>query len=159
MDPLLLPVLSALGGVALAQGVAMLQSWLDRENKREILFRTKYEELGLHFLDSMRLPHALMEAKTTEAILALTHQSSANKAHLLAMVYFPLLQKSIGAYTDTYSNLCVVAMSLYSPEDKRELGIQVHDKPAYIGARNSHVAARDNLQDQIRLHAHLYTKS
>ena len=159
MDPLLLPVLSALGGVALAQGVAMLQSWLDRENKREILFRTKYEELGLHFLDSMRLPHALMGAKTTEAILALTHQSSANKAHLLAMVYFPLLQESIGAYSDTYSNLCVAAMSIYNPDDKRELGTQAHDKPVYIGARNSHLSARDSLQEQIRQHAHLYTKS
>ena len=159
MDPLLLPVLSALGGVALAQGVAMLQSWLDRQNKREILFRTKYEELGLHFLESMRLPHALMEAKSTESILALTHQSSANKAHLLVMVYFPLLRNSIGTYSDTYSNLCVVAMSIYNPDDKRELGIQVYDKPGYIAARNSHIAARDSLQEQLRLHAHLYTKS
>jgi hypothetical protein len=158
-DSSLLPVLSALGGVALAQGVAMLQSWLDRQNKREILLRTKYEELGTHFLDSMKLPHDLMKATSTEAILALTHQESANKARLLAVVYFPPLQQSIGQYSDSYSELCLVVTSLYNPQDNRHIGMQVFDKPAYIEARNNHLAARDNLQDQIEFYASTYAKS
>ena len=155
----LLPVFAALAGVAMAQGVAMLQSWLDRENKREILLRTKYEELGLHFLESMRLPHALMEAKSTEAILALTHQSSSNKAQLLALVYFPLLLQAIGEYTESYSALCIASASLYNPDDKRELAKQVYDKPEYIQQRNRHLAARDKLQEAIQHHATKYVKS
>ena len=159
VDPLLLPVLSALGGVALAQGAAMLQSWLERENKREILLRTKYEELGMHFLDSMKLPHALMEAKSTEAVLALTHQTSANKAQLLALVYFPPLLQAIGLYTQSYSDLCMACAALYNPDDRRELAKQVHDKPDYIQKRNTHIAARDTLQDEIQRNAKLYVKS
>lgn len=154
-----LPVLAALGGVALAQGVAMLQSWLDRRNKREILLRTKYEELGVHFLDSMKLPHALMEATSTEAILALTHQASANNAQMLAVVYFPPLRQSIRRYSDSYSALCLTVTSLYNPQDTRHLGKQVFDKPAYISARNAHLAARDHLQDEIEIHAITYAKS
>ena len=159
IDPLLLPVLSALGGVALAQGVSMLQSWLDRRNKREVLLRTKYEELGLHFLESMKLPHALMAAKSTEAILALTHQTSSNKAHLLALVYFPLLRRPIGEYSESYAALCIAATTIYDPGDKRELGKQVHDKKAYIEARNRHLAARDTLQSGIEQFASIYAKS
>lgn len=158
-DATWLPVLAALGGVALAQGVAMLQSWLDRRNKHEILLRTKYEELGAHFLDSMKLPHALMQATSTEAILALTHQESANKARMLAVVYFPPLQQSIGQYSDSYSEICLVVTSLYNPQDKRHLGMQVFDNPEYVDARNKHIAARDFLQDQIEFHASTYAKS
>lgn len=158
-DSSLLPVLSALGGVALAQGVAMLQSWLDRNNKREILLRTKYEELGAHFLDSMKLPHALMTCMSTEDIRALTHQASGNNAHLLALVYFPLLRHATGQYIESYSALCLTVTSFYNPQDKRHLGMQVFDKPEYIEARNNHLAARDHLQDQIEIHAATYAKS
>jgi len=89
-----LPALGVLLGVVLTQGAAMTQSWLDRENKRQILLRTKYEELGAHFLDSMKLPQALMTCTSTEDILVLTHQASGNNAHLLALLYFPLLRQA-----------------------------------------------------------------
>jgi len=158
-DSALLPVLAALGGVALAQGVAMLQSWLHRENKREILLRTKYEELGAHFLDSMKLPHALMKCTSDEDIQALTLQESGNNAHLLALVYFPKLRHATGQYINSYSVLCLTVTSLFNPQDKHPLGMQVFDKPEYIEARNKHVAARDNLQDCLELHAATYAKS
>ncbi len=104
------PALFALGGVALAQGVAMLQTWLDRKHKHEILLRTKYEELGELFLESMRLPHALMSVTKDEEIQVLTLQESGNKAHLLAMVYFPELKNATGKYIESYSNLCLTDM-------------------------------------------------
>ena len=159
IDPLLLPVLSALGGVALAQGVAMLQSWLERENKRQILLRTKSEELGAHFLVSMKLPHALMKCTSTEDILETTLQASGNNAHLLALVYFQELRPATGQYIESYSELLMAATSLYNSHDKRPLGMQVFDKPEYIEARNNHIGARDHLQDQIEIHAPAYTKS
>lgn len=146
----------ALLGVLVAQLVAMIQARLERQNKREILLRTKYEELGMHFLESMKLPHALMQATSTEAILALTHQESANKARMLATVYFHPLEQLIGLYSESYSDICLVVTSIYNPNDKRHLGIQVFDKPAYINARNNHLAARDHLQDQIQYHALAY---
>lgn len=113
----------------------------------------------MHFLDSMKLPSDLMKATSTEAILSLTHQESANKAQMLAVVYFPPLQQSIGQYSDSYSELCLVVTSLYTPQDNRHLGMQVFDNPTYIEARNKHIAARDNMQDQIEFYAPTYAKS
>ena len=117
-DSAWLPVLAALGGVALAQGVAMLQSWLDRRNKREILLRTKYEELGLLVLDSMKLPEDLLKCSSHEETLTVVRQIDANKAHLLALVYFPLLREATGQYIESYSALALAAISLYSPQDR-----------------------------------------
>ncbi|MCQ8179528.1 hypothetical protein NP603_00275 [Methylomonas sp. SURF-1] len=149
----------ALLGVLVSQLVAMIQARLEREHKRDVLLRTKYEELGAHFLESMKLPHTLMTAESTEDILALTHQASGNHAHLLAMIYFPRLRESTGKYIESYSQLCLAAAELHNPDDKRPLGMQVFDKPSYISARNAHIAARDFLQEQIERYADTYAKS
>lgn len=155
----LLPVLSALGGVALAQGVAMLQSWFDRQNKRDILLRTKYEELGLYYLESMKLPGALMLCKTREETLSIVLQPDGNKMHLLALVYFPLLRDATGKYIDSYSDLCEVAMSLYDPKDNRPFGMQILSKQEYVDASNAHAKASNTLQNQIELHSVTYVKA
>ena len=159
MSDTVIGALLVMSGVFISQMVAMLQSWLDRKHKRQILLRTKYEELGAHFLDSMKLPHALMKCTSTEDILETTLQASGNNAHLLALVYFPELLPATGRYIESYSALCLTATSFYNPQDKRHLGMQVFDKPEYIEARNNHMGARDHLQDQIEIHAPSYTKS
>ncbi|MDP1536055.1 MAG: hypothetical protein Q8L95_02590 [Burkholderiales bacterium] len=158
-DSSIIAVLAALAGVTLAQGVAMLQSWLDRKNKREILLRTKYEELGMLVLDSMKLPEDLLRCSSHEETLTVVRQRDANKAHLLALVYFPLLRESTGQYIESYAALALAAISLYDPEDKRMLGTQVYDKPTYNAARNAHLAARNRLQDEIEIHSATYAKS
>jgi len=159
LPDLVIGAILALLGVLVSQFVAMLQARLERRNKREILLRTKYEELGAHFLDSMKLPHTLMTAENTEDICALTHQASGNHVHLLALIYFSKLRESTGQYIESYSALCLAAASLHNPDDKRPLGKQVFDKPVYIEARNAHLAARDHLQKQIEHYASLYAKS
>jgi hypothetical protein len=159
LPDLVIGALLALLGVLVSQLVAMLQARLERQNRREVLLRTKYEELGAHFLDSMKLPHALMTCTGTEDILVLTHQTSGNNAHLLALLYFPSLRQATGQYIDSYSALLMTATSLYNPNDKRPLGMQVFDKPEYIQVRDNHLVARDHLQEQIEAHAPTYAKS
>ena len=117
LPDLVVGALLALLGVLVSQLVAMLQARLERHNKREVLLRTKYEELGAHFLDSMKLPHALMTCTSTEDILVLTHQASGNNAHLLALLYFPLLRQATGQYIDSYSALLMTATSLHNPKE------------------------------------------
>ncbi len=155
----LLPVLSALGGVALAQGVAMIQSWLDRKNRRDVLLRTKYEELGLHFLESTKKPGLVLACNTHESALDTTQAEDANKVHLLALVYFPLLRHATGQYLESYSVYCATAILLYDPQNKHPLGTQVCLKPEYIEASNAHFEARNYLQDQIELHSATYVKA
>lgn len=155
----LLFVLSALGGVALAQGVAMLQSLLERKNKREILLRTKYEEFGLLILDSMKLCEDLLKVDTHEKKLGVVRQTDANKALLLALVYFPLLRQATGQYIESYAELASVALSIYTPKNKQMLGAQVSNSLEYVKARDAHLAARKRLQDKIEIHAFTYAKS
>jgi len=151
--------LLVLSGVFLSQIVAMFQSWLDRKNKREILLRTKYEELGLLVLDSMTLTEDLMMAANRAATIKALGQVQANKSHLLALVYFPLLRQATGQYIESYAALAEAAISLYNPNDNRMLGTQVIDKPEFKKARDQHLAARKHLQDQIEFHAVTYAKS
>ena len=159
LPDLVIGALLALLGVLVSQLVAMLQARHERQHKREILLRTKYEELGAHFLDSMKLPHSLMTCASTEDILVCTLQEAGNQAHLLALIYFRELRPLTGQYIESYSALCLAATSLYNPQDKRRLGAQVFDKPEYIKARNAHLETRDHLQEQIEIHAPSYAKS
>lgn len=150
----------ALSGVLLAQGVAMLQSWLDRRNKREILLRTKYEELGQHFLASIEMPGRLLRCTCHTEILEVTHQSAANHAQLLALIYFSPHRAPIERYIGSYQNLCLVVTTLYyqKPEGKM-VGEIVYNHPDYQVARMAHMTDREDLATQIETHAATYAKS
>lgn len=159
LPDLAIGALIALCGVIVAQLVAVIQSRLDRKHQKQILLRTKYEEMASHFLDSMKLPADLLMCASHEETLAVTHQSSANRAHMLALVYFPLLRQATERYIESYSALCLTAISLYDPQDKKLLGTQVFNRSEYVAARNNHIAARDFLQNQIEAHASEYVRA
>ena len=150
----------ALSGVLFAQIVAMIQSWLDRRNKREILLRTKYEEMGQHFLASTEMPGRLLSCTTDEEILAVTHQTDANQAALLALIYFSELREPLQRYVESYQNLCNVAAGLYyaKPQTK-SVGLVVNGLPAYREASQAHTAEKKNIVSKLESHAPKYTKS
>ena len=150
----------ALSGVLFAQFVSMLQSWPDRRNKREILLRTKYEEMGRHFLASIEMPGRLLSCTTDEEIHAVTHQTGANQAALLALIYFPELRKPIQLYVESYQTLCLVASELYfaNPQEK-SVGLVVNSLPAYKLASQAHLTERTNVTNKIEGCAYKYAKS
>ena len=149
----------ALGGVLIAQLVSMLQSRLERENRKHVLLRTKYEEMCLYFVESMKLPGKLLLCADTKAILATVPQECGHKMHLLALVYFPNLRNATEKYIESYSDLCEIAGALFDPEDIRPLGMQILHEPKYIEARDAHFAASDTLQKQIEKYAAVYVKA
>ena len=105
----------------------------------------------------MEMPQKLaMSEGKNEELLSLTHQIHGNKAHMLALLYFHQLQESTGQYIQSYSELCVVAYSLYDPQSKLLLGEQISNHPEYITAKDIHIAARNYLQDQIQKYAPKY---
>ena len=151
---------SALLGVLVAQAVAMLQSWLDRRNKREILLRTKYEELGQHFLASIEMPGRLMKCTTHEEIQGALHQTAASQAQLLALIYFRPLREPIRRYIASYQNLCLATTTIYYQRpDGQVVGERVHGHPDYQVAMDAHVSERENLATEIENHAPTYAKS
>lgn len=152
---------SVLLGIVISQGVAMFQSWLDRRNKREILLRTKYEELGQHFLASIEMPGRLMRCTSHEEIQGVLHQTAASQAQLLALIYFPPLREPIQRYVASYQNLCFAVADIYYklPPGSGSVGGKVGNNPDYQTARNAHVAERENVATQIENHAPSYTRS
>ena len=150
----------ALSGVLFAQFVAMLQSWLDRRNKREILLRTKYEEFAQHFLASIETPGRLLSCTTDEEIHAVTHQTDANQAALLALIYFPELREPMQRYVESFQNLCLIASELYYAKPQvKSVGLVVHSLPAYQAASQAHMAERHNVANKIESYAPKYAKS
>lgn len=138
----------------------MLQARLDRQNKREILLRTKYEELGQHFLASTERPATLLKCTSHAAFQEAIDQPSARQAHLLALIYFPPLREPLQRYIVSYQNLCLAVADLYYqiPEGKA-VGEVVYNHPNYQVAKMSHMTDREDLATQIETHAATYAKS
>lgn len=160
LPDLVIGALLALLGVLVAQLVAMLQSRLERQHKREILLRTKYEELGQHFLASTDEPTRLLKCKTHEEIQDAILQSEAKQAQLLALIYFPPLRGPLQQYISSYQNLCLVIAELYYQKpDGQAVGERVFNHPDYQVAKMAHMTAREDLTTQIETHAATYAKS
>ena len=160
MPDLAIGALIALLGVLVAQLVSMLQARLERQHKREILLRTKYEEFGLHFLASTEKPARLLACTTEAEIDAATQQKEANQAQLLALIYFSELRGPVQRYIESYQALCLTAAELYyaKPQTK-SIGLVVHGATAYQAASQAHMAERHNIADLLEKYASKYTKS
>ena len=150
---------SVLLGAAISQGSAMIQSRLDRKHKREILLRTKYEELGFHFLASTEMPGQLMKCTSHEEIQGALHQTEANQAQLLALIYFPPLREPIQRYVASYQHLCFAVAEIYYKAEGGSVGGKVGNHPDYRAVSSAHIAERENVATEIENHAPRYTKS
>ena len=146
----------ALCGVLVAQLVAMLQSRFERENKRHVLFRTKYEEMSQAFLDSLKWPSSLLYATSLEQIVGLSVPADANKTHMLCIVYFQRLLPESGAYIEACISLYDASVSLYNPDDSRPLGEQGYNNQKCKDAKAAFYAAKNSMQEAIRHHASSY---
>ena len=144
-------------GVLVAQLVAMIQSRLEREHKKHVLFRTKYEEMATAFLDSLKWPSSLLYATSLEQIADLSVPAAANKVHMLCTVYFLPLLPASGAYIEACVALYDASVSLYNPSDNRPLGEQAFNHPQYKAARDAYFAAKDIIQTAIQDYARSYT--
>jgi hypothetical protein len=84
---------SALSGVALSQGIALLKSYLDKKHQKQILLRIKYEELVNHLNDSLEWSNNLLGVKTIDELHAQSQPMSARRIYALTLLYFPLLKQ------------------------------------------------------------------
>lgn len=137
----------------------MLQSWLDRRNKRETLLRTKYEELGTNFLASAKPLGKLLSSRTVEELDALMTQEDAYKAHLLALVYFPELKHATEHYLESYAALLIKVSAIFRPSDTRVVGLQVAGNQDFKVVKDACSASRLQLEREIERHARKYTKA
>lgn len=104
MDAAIIGAASALAGVALAQGAAMLQQHLAARRERRALLRAKLEEMAdcLYRVDLWT--HAWLQQATISSDAAaapLPPSTEARRARALALLYFPALRQD----TDTFARI------------------------------------------------------
>ena len=149
----------ALAGVTLSQVLAWFHAYLERRHQRAILLRTKYEEMTLLFLDSLRWSTDLTSCMSPEGILAISQSTNANKVHMLCNIYFPLLRETSGEYLDACTAFYQTVVRSYNPLSAVPLGQQVGSLPSYKEARDALLVARDAVKDQIAIHAKTYSSA
>lgn len=136
-------------GVFVAQLVAMIQSRLDRQHQRRVLLRTKYEEFANHVTDSFV---ELRDTLTAHRFLASNMQPlAARRAYALSLLYFPLLRDAAHDYLQSLTNLYMAQIENFQA-NQTESQSDPETSAAYAQVR----AARVNLDDAIRRHAHNY---
>ncbi len=154
-------VVGVLLGVLIAQLVALIQSRLDRANKRDILLRTKYEELSGHVNDSLGWAMECLGATTFAVMHSGTQPLAARKAYTLALLYFPLLKP----YADHYVQACVsfqmVLVEQFVPHEFLNAGAQAakNNPERFKVAGENLRAAREAFDFEIQKHSHVYIRA
>lgn len=103
-----------------------------------------------------------MKCTSHEEIQGVLHQTGANQAQLLALIYFPPLREPIQRYVVSYQHLCLAVADIYYKlpvGTSGSVGGKVGNHPDYQAVRNAHIAERENLATEIENHASKYTKS
>jgi len=90
---------SVLCGVIISQIFSLLQSFCDKQYKKQMLLRQKYEEMMFHFSASLEWIVCLNGSTTQEAVFALAQSPDARKALSLCLLYFPELAEAANDYT------------------------------------------------------------
>ncbi|MFZ6712002.1 hypothetical protein [Undibacterium sp. TC9W] len=165
-DTSFVPAIAALLGVALAQGVAMFQGWLDRKHKRRILLREKYEEFALIFLESRKQSVKLYNCASSAEILEIMLLDDANKALLIAKLYFPELCEPVKRYIDSFSILIQLTNNSYVSCGTSAIlaattgYLQTESKKIkYAEAGKAYGDASDFLNDEIVRNSSTYTQN
>ncbi len=159
IDSQWITTITALGGAVVGGTLTQVTGWFDRRNKRQVLLRTKYEELGTHYLNSLQSFSKLYFCQTRAEVVEVAHQEDATKAQLLAMLYFPELVAPTNQLVAAFSDVYRCAGAIFDEKDKRTLGNQVAGNRDMTVVNEAYAVARVALQTEIRKYASTYTKS
>jgi hypothetical protein len=149
---------SALAGVALSQLIALLKAHLDRKHQRQILFRTKYEELANHLNDALAWTNNLLSVKTTDELQAHSQPMSTRRIYALVLLYFPLLKQEAIDYVQASIQFQGAVSEMFSPRIGASAGAQAvkNNEAAIMKASRELNMARQALDNKIEKHASTY---
>lgn len=153
----IISALSVLAGVAISQWASAFHDDREREYKRKVPLREKYEEMAKCFLDSMRRAGDLMHAKNQQEMQVLLADHGANNCNLLCLLYFPELQECSSRYLDANMALLQSIICSYSPLDARSFGEQTVGNKNYEAANAAYHEIRNEFISEIQTHAATYS--
>ena len=151
MPPELLTGLIALSGVLVGYLFHFLTSHIDRRERRHRLLREKYEELCKNILDSTREVQDM--TMTLQTSVQPVPPVAPQKAHYLALVYFPELKQA----TADYSNACTNYHKFLL--EARHIYGQPAKHPKFHAEAESVMEAKSRVDELIETHASRYTKA
>lgn len=152
----LLGALIALLGVFVTQMIVIVKVKQEEKYKRRDLLRAKYEELGHYFLNTIKKPYDLTSCVSRKELEILAHQEDGNAMYLLAMLYFPKIEKSVGSYVDAYFELCKAVLLIFNELDSRPLIDQLEANEGYIDSADKLMSLRFELKSKIQKYAKEY---
>lgn len=149
---------SALGGVLLSQAFSLVQSYFDKKHQKNILFRTKYEELTVHLNNSIVWANDLLRTTTFEELHARGQPTSARSMYALTLLYFPKLKEHAEEYVEASVLFQNVMVEHFEPLGGSTAGAQAakRNMAAFQSAGERLRAARESIDTEIEKCASAY---
>jgi hypothetical protein len=143
--------------VALSQAISLAQSYLARKHQKQVLLRSKYEELANHVTDGQLWLVELLESESFSKA-SLNTPIHARKAATLAAIYFPLLLEDVHNYLNASAMLQSVILENHQFVSGVNAGAQAVQKnrKAVENASDKFQQARQALDEKIIKHASEY---
>lgn len=146
----IISALSVLSGVAISQWWTARHADVEREYKRKVLLREKYEEMMFHFSESLEYLVHLNGSKTEESVFLLAQCPSARKALNLCLLYFHELTPAANDYVGALYSYYECVIKSYDKNDPTTAGGQAHLKsPGYDNALKSLQTKKDKFEHLI----------
>jgi hypothetical protein len=155
------PIISAvsvLSGVAISQWAFAFHANREREHKRKVLLREKYEEMMFHFSASLEYLVYLNGSTSQEAVLSLAQCPDARKALNLCLLYFQDLTPVANDYVLALYSYYKCVITSYDKNDSCTAGGQALLKsPDYNDAIKNYYAKKDTFEHLIMSKVSKYT--
>ena len=155
----IIAAVSALSGVALTLISSAIFSSKEREHKRKILLREKYEELAILLVDSLESYLTLLSSSTSQELLLHARHAHAQKVDVLARLYFPELKQLTSNYLFSLVAFQNSLAANYKPELKESAGVQGANSVTVKAAQQNLESAKTSLDAAIEKHASKYAIS
>lgn len=146
----IISALSVLSGVAISQWWVARHADVEREYKRKVLLREKYEEMMFHFSESLEYLVHLNGSRTEESVFSLAQCPSSRKALNLCLLYFPELVQVANEYVESLYSYYKCVITTYDKNDSNTAGGQANVKsPDYSTALKELQTKKDKFEHLI----------
>lgn len=152
---------AALSGVLLSQALSLLQTFLDRKHQRQKLLRQKYEEMTFLVQESLQYYNELNTTREYEQILSQPSNPRSQRARVLALLYFPQLEKELTSYILAEVAFYKLIVSNFDYSNPANAGSQARVKdPENLSAAEQNIfQAKNTLLEALTKNARRYARA
>lgn len=146
-------------GVLVSQAITIFMAHRNRKHERDVLLRNKYEELMLHFSNSINWVVQLNNSTSKADLFTKSQSADARKALSLCLLYFPDLIDEANGYISAmqeYYGFTVTVFDQAIPHNAGGQALVHHEGKALI---DKLLKSKNRLENSIVSKAPKYTKA